>query len=253
MKTLDESIAMSMDCQTIELIPFLPYILQDFHEIGSHAESINNIIKDQKRHDKIDILDLGCGKGAILNFLAQQHNSNCLGIDAMASFIDYANDYKTRNRITNSSFIVGDARNTEIIPGLYDFIIMGSIGPIFENYTIAFQKLRKLLKDDGIVILDEGYMEDGKNHDVTLNKKELYSQIEKAGMLILKEYTGAEVCIQDEFDGQLENIKKRCKELIEKYPDKESIFIEYIHEQEREYSNLESDITCSTMIIKKMA
>ena len=39
-KTLDESIARAMDCDELELVHYLPYILQDFIEMGSSAEDI---------------------------------------------------------------------------------------------------------------------------------------------------------------------------------------------------------------------
>lgn len=45
MKTLEETIAQAMDCQDKSILPFLPYILQDFWEIGSSANSILKIVK----------------------------------------------------------------------------------------------------------------------------------------------------------------------------------------------------------------
>jgi len=39
MKTLEESIATAMDAQDTAIVPFLPYILQDFWEIGTPAEA----------------------------------------------------------------------------------------------------------------------------------------------------------------------------------------------------------------------
>lgn len=253
MKSIADSIALSMDCDSIELVPYLPYILQDFHEIGSHAGSLLRIINELKSDRKIDVLDLGCGKGAVLCMIAEKMDSICLGIDAIESFIQYANEYKNQRNLKNCTFIVGDIRNLHEINGLYDIIIMGSIGPIFENYTIAMKSLKNILKDDGYILLDDGYIDNGKKDAVTLVKEELFMQINKAGMHIIREYTGEDICIADEFEGQLDKIKVRCNELIEKYPEKEMLFRKYIEKQETEYSALEDEITCSTMVIKKMA
>jgi ubiquinone/menaquinone biosynthesis C-methylase UbiE len=253
MKSLADSIALSMDCQSIELVPYLPYILQDFHELGSHAELLSNIVNELKPDKKINVIDLGCGKGAVLCKIAEKMDSVCLGIDAVASFIQYAHEYKNRKRIKNCTFIVGDIRNLHDIKGSYDFIIMGSIGPVFGNYTIALESLKTILEDDGCILLDEGYTENGKKHPITLGKEELFAQINRAGMHIAREYTGQDICITDEFAGQLDSIKMHCNELIEKFPEKEMIFRKYIEAQEAEYKALEDEITCSTMVLKKNA
>jgi len=251
MTSLENSIALSMDCASIELVPYLPYILQDFHEIGSHTDSLLKIINDLRPDRKIKVLDLGCGKGAVLCKIAENIDSTCLGIDAIEEFIQYANDYRNQRNLHNCAFRVGDIKNLQGIEDTYDFIIMGSIGPVFENYTQAMESLKTILKEDGSIVLDDGYMENGKKHPITLEKGELFSQISKAGMYIEQEYTGNEICIKDEFEEQLERIKARCNELIEKYPEKESLFRSYIEKQEVEYQNLENEITCATMVIRR--
>ena len=76
-----------MDCHTPDVVPFLPYILQDFTELGSRASSLTKIIGELKSPGKIHVLDLGCGKGAITMAIAETFDSDCLGLDAMGDFI----------------------------------------------------------------------------------------------------------------------------------------------------------------------
>jgi len=46
MKRLEESIAAAMDAQQdMAIIPFLPYILQDFWGLGTQAEIVINLIQ----------------------------------------------------------------------------------------------------------------------------------------------------------------------------------------------------------------
>lgn len=241
-----------MDCDSLELVPYLPYILQDFHEMGSNPKSILKIINTLKQTGKIDVLDLGCGKGAVTCFIAQNRDSLCFGIDAVAEFIDYANNYKNKNSINNCDFIVGDIRNLVHLKDKYDFIILGSVGPVFEDYTIAMELLKPILKDDGYILLDDAYMENGKVHHITLSKEELFFQITNGGMQIEKEFKGKDICFEDEFDGQIEKIKERCNQLIKDNSEKESMFRKFIEKQEKEYGNLRYEITCSTLAIRKM-
>ncbi len=251
--TEQESIAASMDCEDVELVEHLPYILQDFHEIGSSAQSLTRIVKENNTKKTVKIIDLGCGKGAVLIELAQHVKSECIGIDGIKEFIDYANEQAGMRGITNCKFEVGDIRKTDKIQGKYDFIILGSIGPVYGDYYTTMERLKPLLCDDGIIILDDGYIEENKdfNHVKTGTKKDLISQINTADMEIIKEYLGDEISDKSEYEKEYHDIKRRCLELMVKYPNKKELFEGYIRKQEEEYHNLEEEITCSTMLIKR--
>lgn len=89
MKTLEESIAVAMDGgQDTAIVPFLPYILQDFWEIGTPPEIIIDLVqKHCNDYSKLNVLDLGCGKGAVSLKLAQALKCSCYGIDGIPEFI----------------------------------------------------------------------------------------------------------------------------------------------------------------------
>jgi hypothetical protein len=56
--------------------------------------------------------------------------------------------------------------------------------------------------------------------------------------------------IKDSDDYIFDNLKKRCYELIDKYPDKQNIFLDYIKKQEFENDVLENKVIGTTMVIK---
>ena len=155
--------------------------------------------------------------------------------------------------ITNCKFEVGDIRRTDKLQGKYDFIILGSIGPVYGDYYTTMERLKPLLCDDGIIILDDGYIEESNNstHAIVGTKKVLIDQIKMADMEIIKEYLGDEISDKSEYEKQYQDIKRRCHELMLKYPNKKELFEGYIRKQEKEYQNLEEEITCSTMLIKR--
>lgn len=73
MKTLEESVVTAMDGSDSELFSYLPYILQDIWEIGTSPEVIIDLVqKHTKKYSNLKVLDLGCGKGAVLIKLANK-------------------------------------------------------------------------------------------------------------------------------------------------------------------------------------
>jgi len=252
-KTLQESIAAAMDCEDVELVAYLPYILQDFHEIGSSAESLTKIVQENNRAEIPRIIDLGCGKGATIIEIAQHVKSDCLGIDGIESFIIYAIEQAEKRGLENCRFEVGDIRRIENIQGQYDFIILGSIGPVYGDYYSTMETLSPMLTEEGIIILDDGYLDSNSSSEQALvgTRKELVDQLRLARMEIFREYLGDEICDRDDYGKQYQDIKRRCQELMLKYPNKRGLFERYILKQEKEYRNLEENIICSTILIRK--
>lgn len=57
--------------------------------------------------------------------------------------------------------------------------------------------------------------------------------------------------LNTQHEKEFDFIKLRCNELIKKYPEKKSLFQEYMLKQGEEYDTLETQITCLTMAIKR--
>jgi len=255
MKSLEESVTIAMDGTDPELFPYLPYILQDLWEIGAVAETIITAIK---RHFEgfadLKILDLGCGKGAVSIKLAKEFNCQCYGIDAILEFIDFAREKAKEWDVHHlCNFEYYDIRTKIDELENFDVIILGSIGWVFGNYQQTMSILKKHLTEEGVVILDDGYLPDDSTfkHDQVIEKLQLTEQIENAGMVLIDEIINEnEIMISSDVH-IFEKVSQRCLELMEKYPDKKSLFEDYIKQQEVENKVLEEEVICSTMVLKK--
>ncbi len=255
MKSLEESVITAMDGTDVALFPFIPYILQDLWEIGSSPKVIIELVKKHMQdYTGLKVLDLGCGKGAVSIKLANELKCKCFGIDAITEFIEEAEKKAGEFGVDHlCSFKVDDIRKTvnEIDP--HDVIILGSIGPVLGDFYSTLTSLSGCIKKNGIIILDDGYIEDDSDyaHPLIQKKRIVFKQIRDAGMHLIEEI----ICKKDEImetDKYIFGwIKKRCDELIEKYPDKKNIFEDYIKNQEIESNVLETKIVCSTMVIRK--
>ena len=254
-KTLDESIVEAMELPNIALIKYLPYIFQDYWEIGSPSEEIIKIIKKYKtNYSSLNVLDLGSGKGAVSIKIAQQLKCKCLGIDGIEDFVIYSKN-KSREYSVNDlcDFETNDIRRRVKTLGKYDIIILGAIGPVFGNYYHTLIKLKSNLKKEGLIIIDEGYVEDDceKDYSNVLRKGEIIKQISNARMELIETVKVNEIPdINEVYENEFKNLQKRCIELAEKHPKDKELLFKYIEEQKEEYRILSDEIIPAIFVIK---
>lgn len=253
--TVEESVVMAMEGTDSGLFPYLPYILQDLWEIGASPKVVLKLVeKHTTDHSNLKVLDLGCGKGAVLIKLAQEFNCHCHGIDAVEEFIDEAkNKAKEFNVDEYCCFECDDIRVRVTDLRGYDIIILGAIGPVLGGYYSTLTKVSKCIKESGLVIIDDGYIDDGSeySHPLMEKKSEILKQISDAGIKLIDEIIINKDEIQESDEYMYGNIKRRCQELTEKYPDKRNLFIGYVKQQEEENEALETKVICSTMLLSK--
>ena len=255
MKTLEESIATAMDFdKNTAIVPFLPYMMQDFWDLGTPPEIVINLVQkhcnvEMWRATSLQIMDLGCGKGATSVKLAAALNCNCLGIDGIPEFIEISKE-KAREYGVDAlcRFEVGDIREKIKTLGKFDVIVLGAIGQVFGDYYATLTMLSNHLTPEGIIIINDAYIEDASTyqHSAVLPLRELIKQVEQAEMELIDEFIGA--ANNEEYTEQFENIQNRCRELIAKYPEKSSLFENYIQIQADEYDALENKMICSIMV-----
>ncbi|MDO8899682.1 MAG: class I SAM-dependent methyltransferase [Bacteroidales bacterium] len=258
MKTIEESVSAAMDVREVELLPFLPYILQDFWEIGSDPDTIIALIeKHGKGHKHIKVLDLGCGKGAVSVKVAKKFGCNCHGIDAVPAFIDYAIDKAKEYNISElCTFEVGDIREKVLHLKDFDVVILGSIGQVFGDYAETLAAISPCLSDQGLIIIEDAYVDDASSfsHPQLLKKQVMHDQIAGAGMDIIAEIVEqVDENLLESYNLQQANIDQRCNELMVQQPEMAGVFQRYAERQKEEYNNLSENMICVAMVLKRKA
>jgi ubiquinone/menaquinone biosynthesis C-methylase UbiE len=250
MNSIEESVLESMDATDKELFQYLPYILQDLWEIGSSFKAMNALILKNKIDLKNkNVLDLGCGKGAISVKLAKSFSCQSTGVDAVEEFINEAkikaNDYNIANLC---NFQSEDIRTfIKEVTKQYDLIILGAIGTIFGDYFNTLSLLKPLLNENGSIIIDDSYYEVENNELIT--KVDILMQIERANMILVDEHIINKKNVFESDAYMFERIEKRCYELIIKFPKKRQIYENYIKSQLEENEILESKVINSNLLI----
>ena len=256
MKPLELCVVNSMDGTDRNIYPFLPYILQDLWELGSDPAAISNLITEHFgiEAEKKKVLDLGCGKGTVSVRIALDHGCYCTGIDAIPDFIKDAHILAKRYGVDHRcKFEVGDIRQLTNELKNFDIAILGSTGSMFDDYFQALITISCCLTQNGIVILDEGYIEDDNdfNHPSVYKNSDLIGQFNRAGFQLLKQVIIKKEEMELKDDYMFDRIVKRCNELTTIHPEKKKLFLDYILNQKNEFELLHHEIVAATMVLKK--
>ena len=258
-KTVEESIADALELPDIALIKYLPYIFQDFWELGSSSEEFIKIIwKHKEGYSSLNVLDLGSGKGAVSIKIASELGCRCFGIDAVEDFVNHSINKAKEYAVSDKcDFETNDVRVRVKSLGRYDIIILGAIGRVFGDYFDTLTTLQSHLKEGGLIIIDDAYIEDDceKEYGNIYKKGDVIRQIHEAGMELVEivrvdgndsttpypSNLDGNFC-NDTYEGEYQNIQKRCMELAEKHPEDRELFIKYIDDQKEEYRILSEEI-----------
>jgi SAM-dependent methyltransferase len=256
MKTLEESVLTTLDVEDKELFPYLPYILQDIWELGTLPEVIIRLLEGHPRlQNGFSVVDLGCGKGAVSVQVAARFGCRCHGIDAIPEFIAEARQKAVEYRADHlCTFETGDIRlRIRNLPPA-DVIILGALGPVFGDYTATLASLQGCLTESGIILIDDGYIDDHSDfsHPGILKRSDMLGQITSSGFRILEEEIILDKDLKTMNAGIFSKLEKRCLELAGRYPGRETLFTDYIRKQAEENEVFGSRIICSTMKLGKI-
>ncbi|MCJ7666385.1 MAG: class I SAM-dependent methyltransferase [Actinobacteria bacterium] len=244
MSKVEEKLAKSLSAETTELIPHLPYLLQDLWELGSIPKDIAELISIHLPvPKKTKVLDLACGKGAVSIYLAKTFSCHIKGIDIISEFISYAKKKAAKYSVEDlCEFEVEDINNSVKIERKYDIVILGSVGDVLGNSVETILKLKSTVNAKGYIFIDDAYSSYG--FDERYPSRQRWIQVFKnVGVKLIAEKTidDEELIYINRFNQG--HIIKRANELKIKYPEKSGLFEGYIQSQQREIDELEGETT----------
>ena len=257
-REIQEKLAGSLTAETTKLLPFLPYLLQDFWELGSNPNAVVELIEkyiDISENTKV--LDLACGKGAVSVTIARELGLRVKGIDLLPDFIEVAVQKAAEFNVCNlCEFVVADINEAIKMEENYDVVIFCSAGNVLGNPAETLSKLKATVKTGGYILIDECYLaNDRKQGDVLYNNYEYFTEeqwgvlFREAGLKLINTFSGC--CPENpDSDSDMAAIATRANELIEKHPDEKAIFEGYIHSQQKEYDDIDSCLVGVVWILK---
>jgi len=257
----EEKLARSLSWETTELLPFLPYLLQDFWELGSNPDVMAELIhKYVSISDKTRILDLACGKGAVSVKVAGKLRVKVKGIDLIPEFIEYAAQRAKEFYVDDlCEFLLDDINEAVKTEKDYDCVVFGAVGPdVLGGPAETLNKLKATVKPGGYILIEEGYIPDeGKREYIRYNRDAYFPEqywmalFKEMGLELIETASGHSEGDLDSESG-LAAITARAEELIEKHPDKKALFEGYIRNQQNEYDDIDDSLVCVTWILRKL-
>ena len=255
-RELEEKLARSLAADTTEVLPFVPYMLQDVWELGGNSgDMIKLIRKYMPISEEAKILELGCGKGAVSINIAKSLNINVYGFDLIPDFIEYA---KQKAEELNVSllchFMLCDINEVVDTEKNYDCVILGGAGDALGNPQESLNKLLKTIKPQGYILIDEAYLRDSssideleyKNYEY-LTRKQWLCLFKDSGLKLLEEVPNIE-----EFDYDLKAVAARADELTAKYPEKRAIFEGYVQSLLNDCIDLKNNTLAVTWMLQRL-
>lgn len=262
-REIEEKLASSLTAETTELLPFLPYLLQDFWELGSDPNVMAELIKTHVPFlGNTRVLDLACGKGAVSVKIAQKLRVKVKGFDLIPDFTEFATQKAEEyNVIDLCDFTVDDINEVVKREKGYDIVILGAVGNVLGNPAETLSKLKATIKIGGYILIDECYLpEDCTQEDMQYNNYEYLTEkqwgilFKETGLELIKTVTTFDLEAVENLDRTvgMAAITARANELIEKYPGKKAIFEGYIRSQQNEYDDIDNSLVPVVWVLKKI-
>jgi 2-polyprenyl-3-methyl-5-hydroxy-6-metoxy-1,4-benzoquinol methylase len=250
---VEEKLATSLTADMPQMIPYLPYLLQDLWELGSNPRDIIKLISKHVPTSKnTRILDLGCGKGSVGILLAEKLKCRIKGIDIFPEFIDYAQTKADEYNVSHlCEFAVDDINRAVNYEKGYDIVILGATGDVLGRPDVTIEKLKNTLKPSGYIIIDDGYVAEGSDSSYH-SRKEWMMFFVKSGVMLVDEIPSdiEEMAKTNRYNQ--ERITARANELKQIYPDKSDAFEKYVQSQQAECDQLENDIIGVTWLLQSV-
>ena len=253
-----EKLAESLTTDETGIIPFLPYLLQDFWELGSSPEEMLLTFQNHIPMNRdTKVLDLACGKGAVSVRLAKELNIHFKGVDILPEFIDYAKCKGQEYGVSDlCKFEVQDVNISVETEKNYDCVIFGAVGSILGSFKETISKLMSTVKNEGFLLIDDAYVTDqAANGQLQFEKPyptydEWCECFHELGlhMMDCKSCTDP---VSDTAEKEMSWITSRANELMIHYPEHKAMFERYVISQRSEYNDLEENLIGAAWLLQK--
>ncbi|MDX1389649.1 MAG: class I SAM-dependent methyltransferase [Acidobacteriota bacterium] len=239
--SLQDEIAESLD-GTVELLPYLPDLLQDLFAIGCSPDSILEVVRPLGLDRRHRALDLACGKGAAGLTLAQELGVFVRGVDAFEPFVLEARRRAVEMHLDSRCvFELGDVREVVKAGDDTDLVIYASVGMLGRHDRCA-ESLRRCVRAGGYIVIDDGFLAEdvplGSGYGHYATYEETRRRLTANAIELVAEKLGDSIETAESNAAMTKAIRMRAAELSREHPEHEPLLRAYVGRQEEECAKL---------------
>lgn len=253
-----ESVKQSLELSSHRLIDFLPYLYQDFSELGSNTGYMMQLI-DELQKDELGkrVLDLCCGKGVTLISLAKHYGWHGIGVDVVEDFIQQARIDAISQRVKSQAEFVRQniadflKQNTE----KFDVIVFPACTDVLGDRVESLDILSKHINEDGFILVESDY----KSHSFNIGSgveltKNMDDVIAESKLQSTRKIIWEQKILIDIYRRDTQRLTTRVNELKVKQPEiKRELeqFIEQRNEHLQHY--MDNEVARASWLLSKQA
>lgn len=258
LRTEDEMIAYALETHPA-LLPYMCELLTDLQELGGDAKAIARVLHTLKLTNSTTVVDLGCGKGAVVAEVAANLNLKVLGIELFAPFIESCKELShSRGVSENCQFIHGDILKLAGRIEPFDVAIIAALGDVLGPLDQTVSVIRRYVKPGGYMVISDGFIKDGGSSDFPgfeqyAERGAMIARLTACGDTLVSEVIEAKDFDRDEHEDNTESemITARSKTLAARQPEIAAEALNYAKTQAAEYDFIDENFICAIWVLKR--
>ena len=203
------------------------------------------------------VLDLGCGKGAVLLALVEELDLRGLGVDAFPPFIEAAQAAaRERSLSDRCTFRCADLRQAVGDCTGFQVAMMLGLGLAIGEQQEIVRLLRQCVPAGGYLIVDDAFLPDGVSAPVSgyegyADHRTTLKRLRAHGDTILEERQVAGARREQEIRAETEKIRRRAETLARRRPEMAQKIRAYVGRQEREAELARDRIVAAVWLLQR--
>jgi len=253
-KTLLSEVAYAMEAPEC-LLPHLPYLLQDLPSLSGAEDDVVEVLGDVGLPNGAAVLDLGCGRGDVAIRVAQAFDADVTGVDAYGPFIEIAQQSaKEAGLERRCRFVAADLRTSLAETAHFDAVLMIAVGPVLGGPAETMSMLRAVVRDGGLIVIDDAYLEDGvppsADYEGYLERAATEAGLTQFGDVIVARRMQSPAA-KGYNELALETIPRRAAALAERHPELKAAIDQYVARQAEEIALMDGAVVPALWAIRK--